>query len=40
MKMEVEAGNRGHVKWTIGVIVKSLDLDLKARGILRSISCH
>lgn len=40
MKMEAEAGNGGRVKQTIGASVKSLDLDLKARGILRRVSCH
>lgn len=40
MKIEAEAGNEGRVKQTIGVTVKSLDLGLKARGILRRVSCH
>lgn len=40
MKMEAEAGNGGRVKQTTGAAVKSLDLGLKARGILRRVSCH
>lgn len=40
MKIEAEAGKGGRVKQTIGATVKSLDLGLKARGILRSVSCY